>query len=184
MKRTKSGRKLSQKPAAIVGGLLRNGEQTAELLGISTKWLRELAQRGVLPRANGAYPWPAVRVAFNSYLEGKTEGQPEALKVARARLVEIQRKIAELDLGQKRGELVPIDEIRREVGERLERIRTRLLNAPGKYATQWSACKDYPEAQRQLEQIMLEVLAEVRSAFVSDRDERPPRKPATKRRAK
>jgi len=142
----------SPKLAGEYSGKLRNATETAELLGISRQWLATLAKRGVLPRATGSsYPWPEVREAYNQYLESKGEQHdvPNELKLERAHLIKVRRELAELDLAEKRGELVPIQVTVDEFSRACLELRAQLLLIPSKWAPQL-ANRSKREVEREL----------------------------------
>ncbi len=142
---------------------LRSGAETATLLGISTKWLRELAQRGVLPRANGKYPWPAVRVAFNNYLESKGEDQSQngRLKEERAALVRVQREIAEIELARKRESLLTVKDFDEVLDHACAVLRSRIIAVPSKHAWRFEVCETIAEAKEYLDGIADELLEDL-----------------------
>ncbi len=143
------------------------GVDTAERLGVTPKWLRELVKTGVLPREKGGYPWPAVRDAYHAHLESKRDEVSE-LRIERAALVRVQREAAELDLAERRGALVQISEVTEEYGRVLERLRARILNMPGKFAPRLVRKKltTVRQVRVVLDDLARELIAELRSRYV------------------
>ena len=143
----------SSRDARKRGQTLRNATQTAELLGISRQWLLTLAKRGVLPKVNGSYPWPAVRVSFNEYLEGKARetDKPSDWKAERTKLVQVQRRIAELDLGLRRGELLTVEQYEEVVTDAYQRVAQRLKTIAPRLAPDIIGLQTLPEARKVLE---------------------------------
>ena len=135
-------------------------------MGISTKWLRELAQRGVLPRVNGHYPWPAVRQAFNVYLECKGEERraPHQLKEERAALIRVQRESAELELSKRRGTLVDVGLFKEMLADMAARLDGKLRSVPLKWGPDLLCIEELPEMVRRLDDVVEELRAELRTA--------------------
>ena len=112
--------------------------EAADRLGRSPKWLRELVKQGMPrePGRAGRYPWPAIREWHDRYLEQKIVAklQPASWKDERAAYTRTRRKMAELDLRKREGELVEIETARVVVGEMLDKLRHGLLNIPGTWS--------------------------------------------------
>ena len=124
-----------RKPAGKRGALWLTPAEAADRLGRSPKWLRELASKQGLPREpgrGGRYPWPAIREWHHRYLENKIieKLQPSNWRDERAAYTRVQRKLAELELRKREGELVEIEDVVRISGKMLDKLRAGLLNVP------------------------------------------------------
>ena len=91
-------------------------------------------------------------------------------------------ELAELELARKRKEQVLLTDVQKYLRPRMERVRSRALNAPGKYATRWHPCKNHGQAQRVLEDIVHEVLEDFRVAWVDGDDSNGNGRKRTKRK--
>ncbi len=107
-------------------------KETADRLGISTRWLRSLCKQGELPKRgegkSARHPWPDVRKAYNEYLvrsalekSGKDEYHRE-----RAKLIALKREAAEYDLGLRRKVLMTLEQYDEAVGGAFMRVRRQL----------------------------------------------------------
>ncbi len=109
--------------------------EAADRLGRSSKWLRELVKQGMPrePGRAGRYPWPAIREWHDRYLENKLieKLQPSNWRDERAAYTRVQRKLAELELRKREGELVEIATVVEVNGKMLDVLRHGLLNIPG-----------------------------------------------------
>ena len=159
----KNGGKRGKKQAAR----LLTGVEAADRLGITPKWLRELAKADVLPRDGRRYPWPAVRDAWYVYLEAKREEVTD-LQAARAALVRVQHALAEIELAKRQGKLIPLAEVTDDYGLILRRVRGKLLNMPGKFAPRILPKFTLAEARKTLDTMVREILVELRSDYVPE----------------
>ncbi len=146
---------------------LLSGVDCAGRLGVSTKWLRALAKQGVLPREGQLYPWPAVRVAYDKYLEQK-RGEVGDFRTERAALIRVQRELMELKVAERRGELVPVKQVVDDYGRILERLRARILNAPGKYAHRTVGLKTLAKSRAIWNETVAEFIDQLRSRYVDE----------------
>ncbi len=123
-----------RKPAGKRGTRWLTPAEAADRLGRSPKWLRELVKQGMPrePGRAGRYPWPAVREWHDRYLEKKLieKLQPSNWRDERAAYTRVQRKLAELELRKREGELVEIEDARRIWSDMLDKLRPGLLNIP------------------------------------------------------
>jgi phage terminase Nu1 subunit (DNA packaging protein) len=105
--------------------------------------VQQLVAEG-MPRTNGGKYDLGVCVSWYSrYLPDQVErrtpsvhatAEAEALRGERRRLIEAQADLKALELARERRQLLPIGVARKLVARSLFRLRSRLLNAPGKYA--------------------------------------------------
>ena len=162
---------------------------TADRLGITTRWLAELAKAGCVPKTgkgrNARHPWPGTRKAYDEYLARKAVEAlgPLDLKKERAALIRVQRKTAELDLRRKQAELVTATDAAAESARLVEFVRARLLNLPGRFGPQLVGIQRVDDAVAKLDTAVREVM----SGLIADADElkQPPtRKTRTRRPAK
>lgn len=162
-------------------------EQCARVLDVKPGRVDEYVKEG-LPRERDGR-----RFLYDLALcaEWKREHYPPAdsdrrisWEEARTRRETAQAQLAELDLARKRNEQILVSDVETELRPRMERVRLRALNAPGKYATRWQPCKNHGQAQRILEDIMHEVLEDFRVGWVEDDGNRNGKKRKETKRAK
>lgn len=146
---------------------LLTGVDAADRLGITPKWLRELAKLGVLPRDGRRYPWPAVREAYDAYKVAQRAGAAD-LTAARTALVRVQHALGEIELAKKRGEIVPIAEVADDYGLILRRVRGKLMNVPGKFAPRIRPKLTLAKARKALDEMVREIIVELRSDHVPE----------------
>ena len=140
---------------------------TAERLGISTRWLRELSKRGVISKEiwgkKAVHPWPTVRDEYNEHLrqQGALEAALGDLQAERAQLVRVQRETAELDLAVKRKTLITVHDATAESDRLSQHIRARLLNMPGRLGPHLVAVPGLAEVVGRLDDGVREALTEL-----------------------
>jgi phage terminase Nu1 subunit (DNA packaging protein) len=136
----------------------------AEALGISDRWLRELATRGIIPRQGKGkqvrYPWPEARDAYHEHLrdQGREERTLVDLNAERAELTRVKRLDAELELARKRQELITVADATAIVGQALDMVRARLLNLPGRLGPELVGVTSIPDAVERLDRAVREIL--------------------------
>lgn len=147
----------------------RSVEQLAELLDLSVRQVEVLAAQGVLTRARrGVYPLvPNVR-AYIGHLRRKQGGGEVlgTLEFARRRKVEAEAELTEMELAQRRGELITVDDSVRELTSILEGLRAGVLNVPGKHAPQFLGIHTIAEAQLRLEVAASDIMRDLQDRAV------------------
>lgn len=149
--------------------------ELAKRLGISPRAVRKLHgsdDRPGIPRGeNGSYPWPEAR---NWYLDFKKNEQARRhggggghdFQKERARFTATRADLAELQLAEKRGELIHIRDVAELLRVPLEQANSTLKNAPARHAARLAeeAKIPTPVAMRMLEEIVELVRADLRAA--------------------
>jgi len=79
---------------------------------------------------------------------------------ARAQRERANAQLAELELGERRGALLPRDMVEREAFERARGLRDRILMVPALIADELAALTDGPEIRRKLDGALREALRE------------------------
>lgn len=111
--------------------------EAADRLGITTTWLRMITKRDIISRnPDDSYPWPKVRDQFREFQQNAKEEKSAGLgdedyKVARARRVTAQARLAEIELEVREGELVSVDDHRAVLAKVLDAFRSAMLSMPG-----------------------------------------------------
>jgi phage terminase Nu1 subunit (DNA packaging protein) len=129
--------------------------QLADMLNLSERRITDLVMAGVLP-ARGPHGFDLIASVRGYVAFLKTD--PTTLKAERLRLAKVQADILELQLGQRRGELV----LRRAVADREFRkhrqVRDSLENIPsrvaGLVAAESSQAKCFELLRREVQQAL------------------------------
>lgn len=123
-----------------------NSLQASNVLGISEKWLRDLARDGMVPAEKEGNVWqfefPGFVQAFVSYLRNKSDDvadtpfHTETLKKLRAeaKIKKIKAKSDELSLQVQQGELLEFEAVEQRWIEIALAIRSTFLALPQKLA--------------------------------------------------
>lgn len=138
--------------------------EVAKRFGVTARQVRNLRDQGMPCHPDGTYPWPSCRVWRDEQLKaiGRREAVPDGEGEARARKLSAEAQLAELNLERARGELVPIRDVERVWGLVLDRLRARLLAAPGKWAPRLGL--PIAQAQVKLEDVVRELITDLADA--------------------
>jgi phage terminase Nu1 subunit (DNA packaging protein) len=145
----------------------KSQSQVSELLGVTTRQVHNLTEKGMPRRVeNGRpkYPWPdALKwyIAFKVSVEA-AKANPVDFEAARARKMAADAELAEMEVARTRGEQVPIDAFRIALDEMSGHIRAQLLAASGRYSARLVGATTLPAAQRALDAVMRDVLNELK----------------------
>lgn len=152
--------------------------EAADEMDYSVRQLQEYAKRPGCPRrkrgASWEYEWPA----FNRFVreaavaDAVERVKPADFEEARARKEAANAELAELDLAERRGQLVTREGARKAMASLCERVRARLVTLPPKVAPLVVGCDTVPQAQRELERAVEEVLAELRGEGTTNEEAR------------
>jgi hypothetical protein len=142
----------------------------AETYGVSESQLERLFQQGMPHEKQSsrkiAIPMPAGRVWYHDYLvdKGRRQAAPKDLDEAKQRKMAAEAELAELELSEKRGELMTVSDFAKITGEAFSRARARLQNLAPRVAAAAFGAPTIPEAQARIEPLVIEVLDELRRA--------------------
>jgi len=169
-------------------------KELSDTIGVSLRQIDSLVAEG-LPRVKRGrryeYPYVAIAWYFQRKL-ARVEGQrPPALEEAKARAALAQAELAEIELAQRRKQLVAIEDIERQLSRLLDRLRAPLLNLAGQYTPLIIGLRTYGEGKMRLEQISQEIMLELTraaedleySANGNGTDQKPKKKKTRKRRS-
>ena len=142
-------------------------EQAAEVVGLTARRLRQLADEGNGPAqtAGGQYEareigrWLKQRLM--SELGVAQDGQAYDYDAERARLTKAQADKTELEAAELAGALVRVDDVESEWARLLGAARSRLLSLPTKAAPRARVAVNDEEAQAVIEAEVLEALQEL-----------------------
>lgn len=123
-----------------------------QLFGITAPALSDLVKRGLVIRlGRDAYDLERSVNAYVTHLRGLAAGwgsgeQAASLTAERARLAKEQADAQAMKNAVQRGELVAADEVAREWGDVLRRVRARILAAPSRLRQELALAPDVAEA--------------------------------------
>lgn len=145
-------------------------KELADLLGLKPRQIDNLVVEGIPRRKAGrSYDYGADAVAwyFRRKLEALESARPPSLDEARARKETAQAELAEYQLDEVRGQMIKKADSVAQVSRVYDLLRAKLLNVPGRYATQLVGLRSYAEARTALEKIVDDIL----SSFAEEADE-------------
>ena len=187
-------------PAAVI----------SKLLDITPRRLQQLAQDGIVPKADrGRYPLVGcvqgyIRFLRDRHVGGDIDGDDGTVdaRKERALLARAQREKVVLETEVLRGRLIPAEQVETIWGGMIANFRTRCLSIPVKAASSIMAALDLAEAESILKDLIYEALGELAdydpahyrtspqdsedsgAATQSDSERMGGRKPAIKQRGK
>lgn len=126
-------------------------EIIARLLDLTTRRVQQLSQEGVIPKAErGRYELvPAVR-GYISYLKERSLNPGVvSFDEVRARKIAAEAEMAEIELREKKGQLISANEVVDSWGEIVGACRSKLLAVPAKIAPV-VAVEDNPAVCKQI----------------------------------
>ena len=128
----------------------------AKLIDISERRFHELIDKHVIARASRCAYEPATFVPeYCRHLRKRASGRPSLDGDARKRLDAARADLAELDLAERKGELIPAQEVADEIMVMVSNMKARLVAIPSKTAPLIS-----PEAPARTEKIIREQIYE------------------------
>lgn len=135
--------------------------ELARRLKLSVQQVANLVARGMPREQNGQYDPDK---CWRWYLEFKTKraGQREGVEDEsreRARKLAADADLTELAVEERRGNLVTVEYMSKQLERICLRLRSRALSVPGKWAPMLVGCRTVPEAQARLEEAIGECLA-------------------------
>lgn len=140
----------------------------AEKLAITPRQIRNLHDQGIPRQKSGKYPWPEARDWYIEFKQreharrmGYEGGAGDSWERSRARKTAAQALLAELEVAERRGLLVPVDTIAETLTVVGERIRQRLLGMPDRWALELVGIEEEVEAREVLERAVGEALEEL-----------------------
>ncbi|NUO63467.1 MAG: hypothetical protein HOQ34_07850 [Gemmatimonadaceae bacterium] len=115
-----------------------NQQDFAAAIGLSTRQIRNLEEAGCPVRVKGdrkTYPWPKALHWYIAYKVERAEAaaKPLDFEAARARKMEADANLAEIEVAKAQAALVPTETVDSIVGELGDRLRAVIVNIPGNY---------------------------------------------------
>lgn len=149
-------------------------KEFAEMVGLTTRQIRNLETEGLPHRAEGAkkfYPVPAavLWIRDRDVKAAIARAQPTNFDDVRLREMTANAELAELEVMRVRGELIHRDDLERLYSAPLAQMRARMLALPGRIAA------DLPlppvESVEVIERIVHEFMAELSEAEADEDDD-------------
>lgn len=118
------------------GGTKVGAAELAEALSLTPRRIQQLAAEGMPKASRGKYDVAACVKWYIEYREqrAREDAKPTSIDDAKLRLAVAQAETAELDLAERRGELVSVATYEDRLGRILTLLRSRLLALPGRVA--------------------------------------------------
>ena len=143
----------------------------ADHLDLTATRIKQLEAQGVFERQGRSYNLDACRVAYLRWLRSRVPGggASKDLNAERARLTAAQAEKTEIDLAERRGELLPVDSVASLWTRVLTDTKTKLLSLPSKLAPQVIG-KSREEARAKIEHAIHEALRTLADTAGGDPD--------------
>jgi hypothetical protein len=141
-----------------------SGRDLGELLGVTADRVRKLRLAGLIPAAGrDRFPLAESVRAYCAYLRRGGGQEPADLDPKRehALLLRARRELHELDLGQRRGDLLPREAVIATWQAVIAAARARLLALPTTLAPRLAAAKDLRETESLLRDYVHELLVDL-----------------------
>ena len=143
-----------------------NQTQIAKLLSLTPQRIRELGKEGLPSDKHGrerTYDPPAAVAWYVAYRERLAREAAESpdLQKARARERSAKASMAELELAERVGSLVPIGYIEDILGPALTLVRARINRIPGTWPPRLAPLEDPRAVQRELKELANELLEDL-----------------------
>jgi phage terminase Nu1 subunit (DNA packaging protein) len=141
-------------------------EGLAEIIGLSTRQIRNLEKDGIPHRAEGMRKFYPIPAAVQWYMKRKQDEAMASLgeidyHEARARREQARARMAEIEVAKAEGRLVERDVVHAVYGGKvLDVLRAGILNVPGRWASQVVGLESPREAEAILKRVSAELLEE------------------------
>jgi hypothetical protein len=161
-------------PASPCGGVVASADveeytvgEAAEALGMSSASVSQWVNRAppdVWRKAGSkrVLLWPAFPVWYRAELQKNSA--PADLDEARRRKLAAEAELAELQLERERGALLTVADFRRELGDALDLVRSRVTAMTARLAPQVVGLSSVAEAQAAIDPLVREILRELSEA--------------------
>lgn len=139
--------------------------EAARRLGMTSVSVGRIAERPgapvLLKKSRRLCLWPEFPVWYRQQLVKERE-RPASFEEAKARKLQAEAELAELELEARRGDVVPIVSFRDEVRDLVRRTRAQLLAIPGRYAPRTAGKASLIESQRAWDAAVRDILNDLR----------------------
>jgi len=141
-------------------------KETEKRLALSRKQIQRDMEAGMPFDRQGTrlmFPWPDIRIWRDERIRelSARAAQPTGEDDWKKRKLAAEAELAELEVAQMRGALIPVEEFHRHLETAFSRVRARLLSLPPKLGAAAVGHSTPREAQAALEPIIYEVMEEL-----------------------
>ena len=143
----------------------------SDLLRIAPRQIQQLAQDGIIPRdGRGRYQLKAAINGYVGHLQKRNIGRPSSVPVGpdvldyqteKARLTKLQADKAQVELDERKGQLVEVEAISEEWARVVTDCKNRLLSIPSKAAPIVAPLSKPAEVMQVIEDLVREALEEL-----------------------
>ncbi len=164
---------MTAQPAAPPQVQIQGVQVIARLLNLTVRHVQRLARDGVLPTVGrGRYPLVACVHAYIKYWQDRAAGrgfeaEAGSLDAARTRKTVVETQLAEIQLAEAQGRLIPIEQFKSELTRCCEALSARVRGL-GQYIGDVQLAKTDAEAADLLDRITDELLRALRSTADDD----------------
>lgn len=150
--------------------------ELANVLGISTRRIQQLAKEGVIPKAgHGKFNVDAARQAYKAYLDGAVSGgdldsdnDKARLLKAQADRAEYEAELARLKVDEQSGALIPAEEVAEAWGKLVSNVKAKLLTVPSAVAPELFTSASAQEIEAGIRAAISAALTELSETEVPD----------------
>lgn len=136
-------------------------KELAEVLPVTARQIRTLTKEGMPTENLGArtlYPLAECVRWYVAYREAIVSGQRSSKSEAQTRKIEAQARLAELEVEEAEGRLIPLDLHEDRLAAILDRLRSKILAIPGAWPPRLMGAKSVPDMVRRLKPLVQEIL--------------------------
>lgn len=138
------------------------GTELADLLGVTSRQVHNLVQKGLPRSSDGSYP---AAEAIRWYVDWKAQqALPSDLLTARTRREAALAEQEELKLAEMRHQLCTVEQFKRCVDDAFSRVAAKLRVLPSRAAPQLVGCATEAEAFERIKREVDEVMRELYEA--------------------
>lgn len=159
-------------------------KELAYLFDVTPRRVLDMVKAGLPKIARNTYPLAEALQWYISFWRDRAEGREEPededkvgplnqLRLVRIRLNEAKAEDAELDLAQKKGELIHIDDYLDELQAAIQPVRSRLLGAPDRIVPELAEADSEEEMRARMERVVREILEDLRQSLRNGGGEEP-----------
>lgn len=135
-----------------------NGTQLSQLFDCTTAYISQLVTAGMPKEPDGSYDINKVVPWYVNQLKGAKKTNEAQ---ARARKLEAEAQLKELELRERSENLINVEDAVLEVGEIFSAIRSQMVALPSKVAPQLITCQTAGEAEGMLQKYVYQTLEEL-----------------------
>jgi phage terminase Nu1 subunit (DNA packaging protein) len=156
-------------------------KELGQILGVSGRTIETWADKEFLLRSNNRQGFDLVtgagyRISDLTEKIEKAKNNSEdgkRLYVAQCRKTEAEASVKELELEEKKGNLIPINEAVNEIKDAFVRVRARMVAIPTRLAPELAGITDPQQVAARLQSVIDEALNELSTTFLEQEHDGP-----------